>query len=79
MVTLGELSGLRQSPTSRQARRSARRPWCDGKHRHKSEGAALAHVRALRRSLGVEDGDTLVVHKCVTCLQWHCGHRLPAS
>jgi hypothetical protein len=46
-----------------------------GKHRHLSKGAALAHVRAMRRRFGdgaARDGGEPVPYLC-TCGFWHTG------
>jgi hypothetical protein len=46
-----------------------------GKHKHLSEGAALAHVRAMRRRYGdgaARDGGEPLPYLCA-CGYWHTG------
>jgi hypothetical protein len=53
------------------------RPICEqrGKARHKSRGAALAHLRALQRRFG-ETPDELEDYPCQFCNGgWHLGRR----
>lgn len=47
---------------------------CAGKRRHKSQGKAEAHVRALKK---VEDpeADRLTTYFCVRCHGYHVGHK----
>ena len=48
-----------------------RRTSCLGKHKHKSKGAAEAHVRARERR-GLPPGKAYV---CVFCKRWHVVSR----
>ena len=67
-ITLGLLVGYRTT-----------QPWHDGKVAYKSEGAALAHIRALKRLHERKDfhgrvTPDLVPYRCRTCSLWHVGH-----
>jgi len=44
---------------------------CAGKVRHKSAGAAEAHIRALHR---MGESGRLKVYLCTFCKHWHVGH-----
>lgn len=50
------------------------------KVRHKSEGAAMAHLRSMRRSPRVRDVDRLSPYRCIECSRrygadvFHIGH-----
>jgi hypothetical protein len=44
---------------------------CAGKVRHRSVGAAEAHLRALAKI----DSRSLEVYHCTFCKQWHVGHN----
>ncbi len=46
---------------------------CVGKHAHKSEGAAQAHIRALVQ-LGRAEADNIRAYRCPYCNRWHVGH-----
>jgi hypothetical protein len=68
--------------TLRDAGLRQRRPWCDGKTRHKSRGAAEAAIRGLtqlhERASDVKWRRTLtglVPYCCTTCHGWHVGHK----
>jgi hypothetical protein len=50
-----------------------RRPWCDGKQAHKSQGAAEAHIRALARR--GRDVSQFNIYYCATCLKFHLGRH----
>lgn len=43
---------------------------CAGKQKHKSQGAAEAHLRALAQL----DGARMKVYLCGFCNKWHVGH-----
>jgi hypothetical protein len=56
----------------------ANRFWCDGKHKHKSEGAADAAIRSMvKRNL--PDTDKMRAYRCVTCFSWHTGNLREAG
>jgi hypothetical protein len=50
-------------------------PRCWRKQKWRSEGAAQAHLRALKRSSGVKDEDRLNTYPCPYCKWWHVGRR----
>ena len=50
------------------------RPWCDNKTRHKSQGAADAQLRSLKKRGIVYGEETLNSYRCYTCGFWHVGH-----
>jgi len=71
MVTLGEVTGLREPlPCER-----GQTP----KVKHKSPGAAEAQKRSLieRKGAQLKDGDRLAVYRCRHCFYWHVGHNRP--
>lgn len=47
---------------------------CWRKVKYRSEGAANAHLRSLRRSGGVKGEDRLNSYRC-RCGSWHVGHK----
>jgi hypothetical protein len=65
-VRAPDVSAERQLEIMRRARA------CRGKVRHKSAGAAWAHVRAMRKA-GICDGHA--PYRCDFCWQWHIGRR----
>jgi len=54
-----------------QLKRLEHRKRCRGKHRHKSEGAAMAHVRSLKR---LDEDVNVSAYRCPFCKKWHVGH-----
>jgi hypothetical protein len=50
-----------------------KRSMCTGKHRHKSEGAAAAHIRSLVAQNDV-DPIQFCAYWCRHCKHWHVGH-----
>jgi hypothetical protein len=60
---------LRDQLAPIRAQLAPERPWCHGKVRHPSMGAAEAHARSLRRRFDAHVG----AYRCVTCLGFHVG------
>jgi heterodisulfide reductase subunit B len=44
---------------------------CGKKHRHKSKGAAEAHLRSMVK---IEKDEGITVYPCPYCHFWHIGH-----
>lgn len=45
---------------------------CKGKHRHKSRGAAEAHIRSFEKQGRASKRDA--AYRCRFCRGWHVGH-----
>lgn len=56
-----------------QARQALSAPRCWRKQRHASQGAADAHLRALKRAENVRDTELLNAYPCQDCGAWHVG------
>lgn len=53
---------------------------CDGKHPHRSKGAADAAIRAVTRAPNFKPSDReLESYLCRHCGRWHVGHGAPAK
>lgn len=66
MITIGEFTGIRRP-----------KRYCDGKHQHASQGAAEAHIRALKRMPNVKNPELLRAYCCTNCGKWHTGRIRP--